>query len=62
MYKLITFSNHTKHEFESIDFDEILSIAMGAFNANHELHVIEEDEIAIYLHKEIYDLLKKAVY
>lgn len=61
-YKLITFSNYHRHEFETDEFDEILSIAMGAFNENHELYEILENEKTIYLHKEIYDLLNKAIY
>jgi hypothetical protein len=62
MYKLITFHYNTKYEHETETFEEILSLAMDAFNQNHELLEIQYKGDVIYLWGEIYKLIGKCVY
>lgn len=62
MFKLITIYQETKQEFEAETLDEILSLAINAFDQNHELYEIQENKICIYQCGEIYDLLGKAIY
>jgi len=62
MFKLITFYNNIKHEFETETYDEILSAAINAFNQNHELHEIQKDGELILFHCGVYQAIGRAVY
>lgn len=62
MFKLITFYNNIKHEVEVETEDEVLSLAVNAFDQNHELHEIRKNEECYLLHSEIYDKIHRAIY
>lgn len=62
MFKLITFKDNIKHEIEVETEGEILSLAVNAFDQNHELHEIRKNEECYLLHSEIYDKINRAVY
>jgi len=62
MYKLITFYFNQKHEFEVESEEEVLSLAIDAFNQNHELHEIRKDDECYLLHSEIYQKINKLYY
>ena len=62
MYKLITFVGEYRYESEAETYDEIISLAMDAFNNNHELYEVQKDGKIILFHGDIYKLIGKAVY
>jgi len=62
IFKLITFHNELKYEFEAETFDEILSLTVDAFNQNHELIEISKNKEVLYMFCQIYKLINKTTY
>ena len=62
MIKLTTFHLSTKYEFEIETMEEALSLAIDAFNNNHELHEISEDGRCLLLCFEVYNAINKRYY
>lgn len=62
MFKLIIFEGDIKHEFNTETLEESLSLAVDAFNRGHELHAIEKDGLCLFLHSELYEAIRRAVY
>jgi hypothetical protein len=62
MYKLIFFENSIKHEVETETYEEILSVAIDAFNNNHELIEIQKENKCLLLHCEVYEKIGKVIY
>jgi hypothetical protein len=62
MFTLITFNGNTKCRTEFETLEEALSGAIHAFDLNHELHAIEKDGLCLFLHGELYEAIKKAIY
>jgi hypothetical protein len=62
MYKLITFHLNQKFEFETETLEEALSLAIDAFNNNHELIEIQKDwELKLFA-CDIYHAINKRIY
>lgn len=62
MYILITYYLNQRYEITCNSLDEALSLAMDAFNKNHELYEIRKDGDILLYHGEIYEKLGKAIY
>lgn len=62
MFKIEFDLRDGKHFVTTETEEEILSVALDAFNNNALLYYIYEDEKVIYAFKEIYDLIDKAIY
>jgi hypothetical protein len=62
MLKLITCHYANKYEFEAETLDEILSMAIDAFDQSHELVEIWDGKKLLYQFCEIYQLINKRYY
>jgi hypothetical protein len=61
-FKLITFYLGDKFEVSADSLDEILSLAIDAFNNSHELFEIYEKDKLLYRFCDIYHLINRRYY